>query len=373
MQVFEEVHSKMNILALADAASIHTQKWARYFASRGHELEIVSFTPAKLDYAQVHHIHTGVVRPEGGNWRYLLGLPAIHRHILRNAPDLLFCHYLTSYGLIGALLKSSLPLVIWLHGTDILVTPERSPLYRLMARYTLARSDLIIIASANMKNRVKQLVGAHKRTIIVPIGADLQKFNQTKPLERKKFTCISNRRLVKNSNIDLILKAIALVRWVQPGVHLTIVGNGPLKPELETLVHRLDLGEWVTFLGQVPNEAMPDLLRKHSLYLSATSSDGTSNSLLEAMACGTFPFASDTPANQPWITSGTNGFLVPLNQPDLFARRILEVFESPQLVSRARRINWDLVKERGDYLLHMARAEQAVEHLLNGNTHRPIS
>ena len=360
----------MKILSLADAANIHTQKWARYLASRGHELEIISFKPAKLDHIQIHYIDVGVVRPEGGNWHCLFGLPAARRHILRMAPDLVFCHYLTSYGLIGALLKSSLPLVMWLHGTDILVTPDRSPLYRLMARYALARSDLIIMAAPHMKRRVQQLVGGGKCTIVVPIGVELRKFNHTIPSERKELTCISNRRLLKNSNVGLILEAIAHIRHIQPGVHLTIVGDGPLKSDLETMVHRLDLAPWVTFLGEVPNEAMSDLLRGHSLYLSATSSDGTSISLLEAMACGAFPIVSDITANRPWISSGANGFLVPSDRPDLFARRILEAFESPQLLTSARTINWDIVKERGDYLVTMERAEQAVEQLLDGDTHK---
>ncbi len=354
----------MKILSLADAANIHTQKWARYLASRGHELKIISFRPARLNCAQVHYINTGVVRTEGGNWHYLLGLPAVRRHILQMGPDLVFCHYLTSYGLIGALLKSRLPLVIWLHGTDVLVAPSRSPLHRLMARYALARSDLLIMSADHMKQRVQQLVGVGKRTIVVPVGADLRKFNQTKPSERKKLTCISNRRLVKNSNVDLLLEAVDRVRQVQPEVRLTIVGDGPLRPGLKSAVRRLDLTPWVTFLGKVPYEVMPDLLRRHSLYLSATNSDGTSISLLEAMACGTFPIVSDIPANQPWIASGTNGFLVPLDRPDLFTRRILEAFGSPQLMSSAQPANCDIVKERGDYLSNMERAERAMEQLL---------
>jgi L-malate glycosyltransferase len=354
----------MKIVALADAANIHTQKWAYYFAGRGHQLDILSFRPAKLDTAQVHYVNAGVVRTEGGNWRYLLRLPTVRRLILQSKPDLIFCHYLTSYGLIGALLKSSLPLVVWLHGTDALVTPDRSPMYRWAMRYTLARCDLIIMAAAHMERRVQQMGGKDKRLMILPVGADLRKFNQATLVERKDLTCISNRQLVKNSNVDLLLAAIAHVRQMRPGIHLTIAGDGPLRSELESVGHRLDLASQVKFLGDVSNDAMPDLLRQHSLYLSATRSDGTSISLLEAMACGTFPIVSDIPANRAWITDGRNGFLIPLDQPDLLAQRILETVETPRLVSNARSINWELVKDRGDYLLNMGQAERAVEQLL---------
>ena len=355
----------MKIVALADAANIHTQKWAYYFAGRGHQLDIISFRPAKLDTAQVHYLEAGVIRPEGGNWQYLLRLPAVRQLILQAKPDLIFCHYLTSYGLIGALLKSSLPLVVWLHGTDALVTPDRSPVYRWAMRYTLSRCDLIIMAAAHMEQRVRQMGGKSKRLMILPVGADLRKFNQATLEEPKGLTCISNRQLVKNSNVDLLLAAIARVRQTRPGIHLTIAGDGPLKSDLENVVHRLDLAPQVKFLGEVSNDAMPDLLRQHSLYLSATRSDGTSISLLEAMACGTFPIVSDIPANRTWITEGRNGFLVPLNQPDLFAQRILEAVEAPDLIASARAINWELVKDRGDYLLNMGQAEQAVEQLLS--------
>ena len=354
----------MKILALADASYIHTQKWARYLTSRGHELEILSFRPTELGCAQVHFVDTGAVQPEGGNWRYLLGLAAVRRQIWLAEPDLLFCHYLTSYGLVGALLKSSLPLVIWLHGTDILVTPRRSPLYRLMARFALSRADLLIMSGDHMKDPVRQLGAASKRALVIAVGVDTARFNQTGPSERMDFTCISSRLLMENSNIDLILRAVARVRQMQPRIQLTIIGDGPRRPRLEETVRYLGLASSVTFLGQLSNEVMPDLLRKHCVYLSATSSDGTSVSLLEAMACGVFPIVSDIPANHPWITSGTNGFLFAQGQSDVLAERILEAFNSQQLMERARRANWEIVRKKGDHRLNMEVCERAVVELL---------
>ncbi|MCB0163493.1 MAG: glycosyltransferase [Anaerolineae bacterium] len=367
----------MKIVALADASHLHTQKWASYMRSRGHELEIISFEPAKLDYAQVHYIKTGVHKVNGGNWYYLLGLPLVRRHLLQAKPDLVFCHYLTSYGLIGALLKFSLPLVTRLQGTDILVTPNRSVWYRLMARYALNRCDLIMMAAAHMEPHVHRLA-AGKPTLVVPLGVDLRRFNQMNSSERAEFSCICTRQLVKNSNIGLILEAVARVRQIQPAVHLTIVGDGPMKSDLQIMVNQLDLTTCVTFLGEVPNNIIPKLLSQHSLYLAATTSDGTSNSLIEAMACGTFPIVSDIPGNQPWINNGVNGFLVPLGRADLMVDCILEAFGSPKMISNAQQINLEIVRDRGDYHSNMARAEQAMEDLFQlkaykgGQKIRPI-
>ena len=46
----------MRICYLADAASVHTQEWARFFVERGNDVSVISFRPAKIPGAKVHHI-----------------------------------------------------------------------------------------------------------------------------------------------------------------------------------------------------------------------------------------------------------------------------------------------------------------------------
>jgi glycosyltransferase involved in cell wall biosynthesis len=224
------------------------------------------------------------------------------------------------------------------------------------------------MSGAHLSDRVNRLGAGGKRNLVTTIGVDIKQFDQARSSCRTEFTCITTRLLKKNSNVDFILEAIASVRDSQPRVHLTIVGEGPERPNLEALVRRLDLAPWVTFRGEVPNRLMPELLRTHDVYLSATASDGTSVSLLEAMACGAFPIVSDIPANRPWIRDGVTGFLVPLGHSELLTARILQAFGSPDLNARARRVNREVVEERGDYLSNMKECEAALQQLLNGRS-----
>ena len=56
------------------------------------------------------------------------------------------------------------------------------------------------------------------------------------------------------------------------------------------------------------NDSLPDYYRSADLYVSASHSDGSSVSLLEAMACGVPPLVSDIPGNMEWVTHGRTGW-----------------------------------------------------------------
>jgi glycosyltransferase involved in cell wall biosynthesis len=80
----------------------------------------------------------------------------------------------------------------------------------------------------------------------------------------------------------------------------------------------------VSFPGQVSYADLPHYYRSTDLYLSASHSDGTSISLLEAMACGQPALVSDIPGNREWVTPGENGWWFPDGNPDALAGEILK-------------------------------------------------
>lgn len=102
----------------------------------------------------------------------------------------------------------------------------------------------------------------------------------------------------------------------------------------------------VQFLGRVPHEEMPDLLSQSDIYVSTSRYDGTSVSLLEALASGAFPVVTDIPSNREWIVDGCNGFLVSEEDEKLLARRIVQAIRNHGLWEEAYEINRRIVKER---------------------------
>jgi glycosyltransferase involved in cell wall biosynthesis len=101
---------------------------------------------------------------------------------------------------------------------------------------------------------------------------------------------------------------------------------------------------------------MAKLFRRSQISVSITTHDGTPNTLLEAMACGCFPIAGDIQSLREWITSGVNGLLVDPGDPYALAMAIQKVISQPEMRTKAREENLQMVNERAEYksIMHTA-------------------
>jgi len=112
----------------------------------------------------------------------------------------------------------------------------------------------------------------------------------------------------------------------------------------------------VSFLGGVSNDALVAVLRKAHVYVSASLSDGTSISLLEALASGLFPVLSDLPQNREWIDPGLeNGILFPPGDPTALASALGRAISKPALRAGARGYNRQMTVDRADNRKSMIR------------------
>ena len=162
----------MKICFLGDVGSIHIRRWLEYFRDRGHEISIISFKNHKVEGVDVRYIGEDLeVKEAGGNLSYLKKLFRIKSIIKEINPDVVNAHYLTSYGLIGALIKDR-KLVVSTWGTDILVTPNKNIVYKKVTEYVLKKSDLITSDSNFMSELIIKLKGNPKKILTVPMGID---------------------------------------------------------------------------------------------------------------------------------------------------------------------------------------------------------
>jgi glycosyltransferase involved in cell wall biosynthesis len=109
---------------------------------------------------------------------------------------------------------------------------------------------------------------------------------------------------------------------------------------------------------------MANLFRRSQISLSITTHDGTPNTLLEALASGCFPIAGDIESIREWITPGENGLLVDPGDASALASAIASAILQPELRKKARGININLVKERGEYRETMKKAEEFYQRLI---------
>jgi glycosyltransferase involved in cell wall biosynthesis len=94
-----------------------------------------------------------------------------------------------------------------------------------------------------------------------------------------------------------LLHAFHLAVQKKPHFRLKIIGAGPLLPKMQKLSKSLGLEKNVEWIPPVQNLQLPEVLKKASLYTTASCSDGVSISLLEAMAAGLPVVVPDLPSN----------------------------------------------------------------------------
>jgi glycosyltransferase involved in cell wall biosynthesis len=165
-----------------------------------------------------------------------------------------------------------------------------------------------------------------------------------------------------------LIRAIPIVLKEEPNARFIIAGAGSERGNLERQVKNLNIGSSVQFLGWVRHEEMPRLLSEADIYVSTSLDDGTSVSLLEAMASGAFPIVTDIPSNREWISDGGNGFLVPIDQERFLAKRIVEAFRNQDLLKRSRDRNFCLIKEKALWPVTIAKTQEIYKMVLKSKS-----
>jgi glycosyltransferase involved in cell wall biosynthesis len=169
---------------------------------------------------------------------------------------------------------------------------------------------------------------------------------------------ISTRRLEPLYRVDTLLRAIArFSKSTELQFRVVVVGDGSQRGVLEKLSHELGVSETLEFTRAVSEDVMRKLLSEADLYVSCSMSDGTSVSLLEAMATGCLPIVTDLPANREWIDHGTNGLLFSVGDDAALADSLRRAAGDLSLRERSRRRNTAIIRERALWPENMSRHE----------------
>lgn len=316
----------MRICFLADGGSIHTARWCKHFVEKKYDVHLITYRDAKIEGVTVHFIDAGIISSSGGNWKVILTVGQVKRVLKSIRPDVLHAQYATSYGLVGAL-SGFHPYIVTALGTDVLISPDQSFLYKMLIRYVLKKADWITAMSDFMKTKIETLGVSPGKIAVVMFGIDAKIFNRKgRHLEGGKFVITSTRNFEPVYNHPLFLKALSIVKDKIPGLEVNMIGDGAARKEIELLAAELELDQIVKFPGRIPQSKIAETLNRSHVFVSVSLSDGNNVSLNEAMACGAVSIASNIPANVQWINEGVNGFLVPVNDPAKLAEKILDVY-----------------------------------------------
>lgn len=180
-----------------------------------------------------------------------------------------------------------------------------------------------VVANSTAAARRLRLEGVRRSRIAqIPNGIDLESFYPaaaTSPLRR----LVTVARLRPEKGHDTLIEATASIARAVPGVTLTIVGDGPMRAELEAQVAARGLQGRVQFTGHTDDVAA--VLREHDVFVLASRSEAFPNSVIEAMASGMPVVATDVGGIPELIEHGRNGLLVRPGDAGELSRAVIEL------------------------------------------------
>jgi glycosyltransferase involved in cell wall biosynthesis len=234
------------------------------------------------------------------------------------------------------------PLVVSLHGSDVFVA-ERLRLVTLLSRRTLRRAGAVTACSEDLRRRALALGAPPARTRTVPYGVDATVFSPTLSVTQVRerlgvpadsFLVLAVGRLVEKKGFRYLIEAAAQAA----DLHVVIVGEGDLRPELEPLAAAQ--GSRVRLVGKLEREllaaalAAADAVAVPSVVDRAGNVDGLPNALLEAMAAGKPVVASRVAGIPDVVVDDHNGLLVPERDPGALAAALRRLAQEPDTRER---------------------------------------
>jgi len=223
--------------------------------------------------------------------------------------------------------KHAMRVVSTVHGW--VLKTWKTPLYYAIDRWCLKRCEQVICVSTDLHADCLELGVPESNLHLIDNAIDLEQYDRklTTAEAKQKLNWPDERwhlgavgRLAPEKGFDYLIRAVAALSDAGVDVGLSILGDGPQKQELETLVSDLNLSERVRLVGHVTNpkpyyEAM-------DTYVLSSLREGLPNVLLEAMAFGV-PIVATAVAGIPRLIDGlNNGLLVTPCDPNSIATAV---------------------------------------------------
>jgi glycosyltransferase involved in cell wall biosynthesis len=292
-------------------------------------------------------------------------------------PDIVHAGPLQSCGFIAAL-SGFHPLVTMSWGSDVLVDAERDALSRWVTRYAVERADRFICDCDAVREKVRQLAKyPNEQVVQFPWGVDLSTFSDKPSMLQIRnqlgwsdaFIVLSTRSWETIYNIDVLLRGFAKAYSKNARLRLILLGGGSLEHLVGNIIEAEGLHGVVLRPGPVSQTDIAEYFRLADLYVSCTASDGSSISLLEAMATALPVIVTDAPGNREWVVPDLNGWLVANGDSDGLAERLL--FAAHLDMSTRKLIgerNRNLVEERADWGVNVRKLLVAYDELVTLTT-----
>jgi len=293
---------------------------------RGIEVRVISLEPARAELRHSLISETGLDQVTSyPPCDFLSELKAFR-------PELLHAHFATeaTAATIDWSIELQVPFTFTAHGYDI----HRKPPADFGAR-ACAASAVVTVSQANATYITQHFGVPPEHLRVIPCGVNLDRFkpadsrlNGNPPL----VVCVARHVAVKN--LGLLLSGCALLKDRGVNFRCVLVGDGPLRPELEKMRQEKGLENLVELAGAADQEEVLKWWQKASVGVLTSTNEGMPVSLMEAAACGVPVVATAVGGVRELVQSGETGFLVSEGDAGGLADALAELLKTPELRSR---------------------------------------
>ncbi|MEP0827825.1 MAG: glycosyltransferase [bacterium] len=354
----------MKVLMLADGRSVHSARYLAEMRNSGVEISLASLEPGES-------VDKSLKRKCGINFLdYLLCAGEISRLAKAFKPDIINPHFASGYGFSTAFagLHREYPVLLHCLGSDILISPTKSALHRARVRYALKQSDHILVDSAFLGEQVRKL-DYRGDFAIIPWGLEDEYFSlfenkiAGKPFDSAPLKIIVPRPHNKIYNNRFIIESLAGI-LKEGNLIITFPDWGDEVSIFRKEVERLGIGEAVRFYGRLSRKEFIPYYASFDIYLSASLSDSSPASLLEAMGIGLFPIAADIPGVREWVGE-TNGALFDPGDPASLQGAVEKLLNDSYPVEKILESNHRMAMSKARFSENIATTIKVMERIID--------
>jgi len=181
-------------------------------------------------------------------------------------------------------------------------------LQKFIRNWSINKANLIITPSEHLKTFIEK-IGFDNKLFVINNGVIIEQPNKI-IFENSILQLLVVSRLVSQKNIDLIIKAVKVMK--NEDVILNIVGDGSEINNLKHLVKKYELDQKVNFIGKIESPKLNEYLKDADIFIQASNYEGLPHSILEAINYEIPILSTDVGGCSVLLNKGERGYIIPM-------------------------------------------------------------
>lgn len=346
----------MKLIYFSLGYTTHDYRFLKAITDGGHEVYFVQLegNQRQVESRSVpENVHQVIWKGgrEPFRWSNLLSLTLDFRRLTREIkPDLIHAGPIQTCAFI-AVLSGFRPILTMSWGFDLMDDVHKNKWMGWITNYVLRNTDYFTSDANVTKDKAVAYGMNPENTIVFPWGVDLEHFRMQRAEGRNKegFVLFCNRSWELRYGLDVLAHAFVKVSQQRDDVRLILLNGGSQGGKLRQIFQRGGVEEFVTYGGQISQTDLPRWYDMADLYISPSHVDGSSVSLMEALACGLPCLVSDIPANKEWVVENENGWLFRDGDANHLAEKILAAMNERENLPEIGRASRRSAEMRADW------------------------